>query len=164
MFINIRNVREERFPNSASYCKPLNEGAYTRAASFAISVLVRSWHPFWGSPPRCSSSAQPAMESSSSQGGFPHWISTSLGEELIKVLWRRNQRLMCRSRDGCSAALWHMTLLYGFRICSRGIGTCFPPPLSKATSLMSARQCPFRDKWYHSVLCAQIGQSVIKLC
>lgn len=40
MFINIRNVREERSPSSTSFCKSLNEGVYTRAASFAISVLV----------------------------------------------------------------------------------------------------------------------------
>lgn len=40
MFINIRSVREERFPSSASFCKPLNEAVYTRAASFAVSVLV----------------------------------------------------------------------------------------------------------------------------
>lgn len=36
MFINIRNVREEMFPSSTSFCKPLNEDVYTRAASFAI--------------------------------------------------------------------------------------------------------------------------------
>lgn len=40
MFINIRNVREERFPSSTSFCKPLTEGICTRAASFAISMLV----------------------------------------------------------------------------------------------------------------------------
>lgn len=40
VLINIRNVREERFPSSTGFRKPLNEGVYTRAASFVISVLV----------------------------------------------------------------------------------------------------------------------------
>lgn len=38
----------------------------------------------------------------------------------------------------------------------------FSPSLNEVTSLVFAGQCPFRDKWYHSVLCAQIGPSVPK--
>lgn len=54
--------------------------------------------------------------------------------------------------------------LDGFRVCSRHLGTFFPPlPFSEATSLMSPRQYLFRGKRYHCVFCALIGPSVIKL-